>query len=90
MAEQLAVEVNIKNVTQYTHSSTQQYTAGQALLFDLDKYWPVGVSQYDAVNSAHHDQHRDDQEHPPSTLNSNISATRGQNESRNRVRYWTF
>ena len=38
MAEQLSVEVNVKNVTQYTHSSTQQYTAGQAPLFDLDNF----------------------------------------------------
>ena len=41
--------------------------------------WSVGVSQHDGVDSSHHDQHQDDQEaqeHPPSTWNSNISATR--------------
>ena len=38
MAEQLAVEVDVKNVTYIHSSSTQQYTAaaGQAHLFGLD------------------------------------------------------
>ena len=41
MAEQLAVEVDVKNVTHTAvhSSSTQQYTAGQAHLFCLDG-WP--------------------------------------------------
>ena len=46
MDEQLAVEVDVKNVTeQYTHSSTHT-AAGQALVFDLDNWclenWEVG------------------------------------------------
>ena len=34
MAEQLAVEVNVKNVTE--EEEEEEYTAGQALLFALD------------------------------------------------------
>ena len=36
MAEQLAVEVDVKNVTQQQQQQQQQYTAGQAHLFCLD------------------------------------------------------
>ena len=35
MAEQLAVEVDVKSMTQYTAAAAE---AGQALVFDLDNY----------------------------------------------------
>ena len=52
MAEQLAVEVDVKNVTEQQQQYTAAAAAGQAHLFCLDNYGNVGYSPLDDIYSS--------------------------------------